>query len=245
MNRVFERKRLLTFWRASLLVAVFLWLHPVSYRWTRIATITLLLFLCVSAFLIWRTSRLVQVCGVALVAVLALALALPARSINAERLGAAYVKALTAYDGTRYVWGGENRLGIDCSGLVRRGLIDASLRVGIVTLNAGLVRESLVLRWFDCSANALRNEYRQYTQRLFAAESIRGIDHSKLKRGDIAVTSDGVHVLAYLGERMWIEADPDLRQVVRIQCGDDNPWLMVPVEIMRWRLLEDSNQKSL
>ena len=51
-----------------------------------------------------------------------------------------YVDSLVRYEGTKYVWDGENRLGIDCSGLVRKGLIDAAVRAGISTWNPRLIR---------------------------------------------------------------------------------------------------------
>ncbi|MFN2599036.1 MAG: NlpC/P60 family protein, partial [Pyrinomonadaceae bacterium] len=49
----------------------------------------------------------------------------------------AYIASLESYEGTRYVWGGENSRGIDCSGLVRRGLINADFHEGVVTANPG------------------------------------------------------------------------------------------------------------
>ncbi len=38
------------------------------------------------------------------------------------------------YQGVRYVWGGEGLLGIDCSGLVRKGLVWSQLNLGIAAI---------------------------------------------------------------------------------------------------------------
>ncbi len=185
-----------------------------------------------------------RVACISVAVLLIVVLTLPGRATEAQRLRAAYVQALPRYLGTRYVWGGENGFGIDCSGLVRQGLSDALLKEGLSTLNAGLVRGSIALRWFDCSANALRNEYRQFTRRLSAAESLKSADYSRFLSGDLAVTADGVHVLAYLGDRKWIEADPDARRVIILDLDDDSPWLTVPVEMVRWRWLDTGTQRT-
>ena len=55
-------------------------------------------------------------------------------------LHAAYLQRLQAYKGVRYYWGGENAVGIDCSGLVRRGMIDAVFAQGVRNGVSWLVR---------------------------------------------------------------------------------------------------------
>src|SRR6185436_4505437 len=83
-------------------------------------------------------------------------LLLPAREPpDADSLGADYVAGLRRYEGTAYVWGGESPLGIDCSGLIRRGLVDALVLRGVARLDAGLVRHGIGLWWNDCTARAL------------------------------------------------------------------------------------------
>ncbi len=49
------------------------------------------------------------------------------------------------YQGVRYVWGGEGLLGIDCSGLVRKGLVWSQLNLGIRTLNGKPIRDAIGL----------------------------------------------------------------------------------------------------
>lgn len=65
--------------------------------------------------------------------------------------------------------------------------------------------------------------------------------------GDMAVTSSGVHVLAYLGERTWIEADPNELQgnrVIRVKTPTRNAWFNMPVHIMRWRQFDTNESES-
>lgn len=155
-----------------------------------------------------------------------------------------YVGSLLKYEGTRYIWGGENWLGIDCSGLVRSGLIAANYRQGILHLNPSLVREGFSLWWHDCSARALGEEYRGRTRLLVSAASINVIDYATILPGDIAVTDDGIHTLAYLGDRVWIEADPDVKKVIKVQAPAKNPWFDQPVKVMRWVQFGGQNNGS-
>ena len=159
----------------------------------------------------------------------------PGRNYDRKQLRDAYVHALRSYEGTRYIWGGEDMLGIDCSGLVRAGLIKATFKEGLLTFNPRLARFAVSLWWHDASAEALGQEYRQQTKRLFATSSINELDQNKVVPGDIAVTTSGVHVLAYLGDGEWIEADPNLGKVVIVQVpAEKNPWFQEPVKVLRW-----------
>jgi len=162
---------------------------------------------------------------------------LPGRAHDTRALRASYVAQLAAHEGSRYIWGGENLLGIDCSGLVRRGLIRASLARGVWTLNGRLVRLGLDLWWHDLSARALGQGGGGRTHQILTAARLDRLDHSPLRPGDLAVTADGVHVMAYLGRKTWIEADPDLARVVRLVPSSRSFWLQVPVRIVRWNAL--------
>lgn len=225
-------------WSIALLIVFLLWLYPIGQRSLRLTQMVFLAVVWGGALALWRRRRWVRYVYFVLLVLLAAILFLPGRAANPENLRTRYLASLSAYEGTTYVWGGENRLGIDCSGLVRRGLIDAQWKEGIATINPELIRQSFALRWNDCSARALLHEHLQQTRCVLASPSIRELDHSKIRPGDFAVTADGVHVLAYLGEKTWIEADPGAGKVIRLQAGDDNAWLRVPVEILRWRCLE-------
>jgi hypothetical protein len=84
---------------------------------------------------------------------------------------------------------------------------------------------------------ALRDGYRGWTTALFRDDAIAGADVSRLRTGDLAVTADGVHVMAYLGSRTWIEADPNAHKVIEVVVPTDNRWFKTPVVFVRWRWL--------
>ena len=151
------------------------------------------------------------------------------------------MRMLLTYEKVPYVWGGESKRGIDCSGLMRCALIDAEVRRGITSLNPSLVRAGFSLWWNDCSARAMKDEFQGRTHLLFTVDSINQIDSAEIKPGDIAVTSSGVHVLAYVGNKTWIEADPNEgagHQVIEVKTPARNAWFNMPVHVMRWRELE-------
>ena len=233
-----SRRILLAIWPILLFALVALWIFPISYRVSRCTMLILMVAVWCGALLLFGKSKWVQVGSIALALLLAAALLLPGRNENAAKLRQEYVAALEKYEGTRYVWGGENWAGIDCSGLVRRGLIDADFKRGWKTANPGLLRASLALWWFDSTAKALGEEYRGQSRHLFDAASISGLDHSKLLPGDFAVTSSGVHTLAYLGNEVWIEADPGVGKVIRLKVSEGHVWFNGPVRLMRWRQLQ-------
>ena len=236
----FSRRRL----RFALVAILALWVAdvacPIDTTLTRIAAVALA-FACwaLVVALAWpRNRRRI----VALFAPLPLALLLlPGGAADPAALRSACVRAMRRYEGTRYVWGGEGRLGIDCSGLVRRGLIDALVRDGIARAHPASARAAVALWWRDCSARSLGEGWRDLTIPVTAAPSIRALDESVLLPGDLAVTRDGVHVLAYAGDSEWIEADPTLMKVVTVRASDPGiGWLGIPVHVVRWRALAGS-----
>lgn len=80
----------------------------------------------------------------------------------------------------------------------------------------------------------MRDQYRDLTIPVFTAASINSITNSSLLPGDIAVTASGIHVLAYLGNQEWIQAEPGLMKVITLSAPHENEWLNKPVHIMRW-----------
>jgi hypothetical protein len=71
------------------------------------------------------------------------------------------------------------------------------------------------------------------------APQINLLDHATFQPGDLAVTDSGIHVLAYLGDQTWIEADPGVEKVILAKSpSQDNAWLSSPVKIVRWKLLQ-------
>ena len=84
----------------------------------------------------------------------------------------------------------------------------------------------------------MSNEYRGRTRFLFAADSLNTLGQTNLQPGDFAVTRNGVHTLAYLGNGEWIQADPGEGKVIVESVPSKDSWFAQPMKIMRWRLLE-------
>ena len=222
----------------SLLLAVLLgYFYPISNFFTRAGTVLcLLISITLFTAATWRRKP-VRYVFIACVVIALLAVAGPGREYSASDLRAASVRELFLYDGTRYVWGGEGRFGIDCSGLIRRALINAAFKRGLATANPRLVRVGLTIWWHDCSARDLGRGYRGSTVPVTSASNINTLPTSTLQAGDLAVTVSGVHVLAYAGGNTWVEADPNLDRVVVVHVPDRaNGWFNVPVNVMRWRI---------
>jgi len=226
-------------WGGSAFAVIFLSLHPVNGGVIRAAWLAAMAALVFLSFVLWRRAWWLYAALALSLVLPAAVLALPGRPFSQASLRAAAVNELRSFEGTRYVWGGENRLGIDCSGLVRQALIRASLKEGVSSLNGNLVRLAFSLWWFDSSALALRDEYRGTTSVLFEAPSINAVPTDRLAPGDFAVTSDGIHVLAFLEDHRWIEADPGLGRVVVVDTPTSNPWFGVPIHLLRWRALAE------
>jgi hypothetical protein len=233
------RRALLKRWFVLWAIAPALVLYPINNLPIRIALLFSLAALWGGLLYFYWRVKTIRFGALAVAGVVFLFLILPGKEPDASRLRETYVESLRKYEGTRYIWGGENRLGVDCSGLVRKGLITANYRQGISTLNPGLVREGFSLWWHDCSARALGEGYRQRTRLLFSAESINQIDYSRLLPGDIAVTESGVHTLAYLGGQIWIEADPVAGRALQVQAPSESPWFDESVKIMRWAQFDE------
>jgi len=226
-------------WWICLGGAVILVLLPVSVGLGRMLLVASIPVLTVGASLLLWSRRWFRWAPLVALGATGLFLLAPGRDCDVDRLRSRYIASLQRYEGTRYVWGGENRFGIDCSGLVRRGLIDAHLWQGLGTVNPALVREAARLWWFDCSARALKDNYRGWTRLLFTAPALRDVAPERLLPGDIAVASSGVHVLVYLGNGEWLQADSTPGKVVRGRpSADSNKWFAVPVHVLRWRALE-------
>src|SRR5579862_7855865 len=191
----------------------------------------------IALFWKWRSWRLALL-GVS--AAGALFLAWPSRiSPQPDTLRAAYLHALARYDGTHYSWGGESPKGIDCSGLMRRGMIDGLFIEGCRRLYPALVRQSLELWWHDCTARGLKDGYYNLTAPVLTTPSLNALNHSRIRAGDMAVTNSGVHVMVYVGENRWIEADPGVGRVVILTVPEPRKlWLSGPMKIVRWRVLE-------
>jgi hypothetical protein len=164
---------------------------------------------------------------------------LPGRPIDPQALRRAYVERLPAYAGTIYIWGGENSLGIDCSGLVRRALIDALFHQGWHTANPRAVREAISLWWHDESALEMGRATGGWTQPVNppAVKATMGNPDGALP-GDLAVMPSGSHVLAFLGDGKWIEAEPSFGSThVFTLTGPFQDLATERVTLVRWKWL--------
>jgi hypothetical protein len=165
---------------------------------------------------------------------------LPGRPLDTAALRQDYVARIKSFEGTEYYWGGESHRGIDCSGLPRRALRDALIAQAIGTFNGRGFRAAFEQWWFDSSALALAAGYRDFAKKLDGGGKINELDTAALLPGDFAVTASGTHLLAYVGDGKWSQADPGLNVVIT-QHGqkERNSWFQTEVTLHRWSLLQD------
>jgi hypothetical protein len=235
-----SRKRIITLWVALWAIWLVLLVQPENRGILRLTVLVLFFGLLVGGLALFWKRKPVRVGIIALIVFTFLPLAFPTRAVDSARLRAAYIESLKPYEGTTYIWGGENRIGIDCSGLVRRGFICAALKQGLAEFNGNLVRKACELWWYDASAEAMRDEYRGDSVVLFQAPDLNSLDHGKLLPGDFAVTRNGVHTLVYIGDNRWMQADPGRgRAQYETIPVHDSGWFSTPVVLLRWRLLHD------
>lgn len=187
---------------------------------------------------IWRR-KIARVAVLALPFLLAIPFLLPEKRLDPATLRDRYVAAMQRMEGTPYFWGGESRWGIDCSGLPRRALRDALWEMGWETGNGAAFREWARQWWCDTSAKALGENYRGFTRPLGVSGKLRELDFRHLAPGDLAITADGRHVMVFLRDGKWIQADPGPFRVTIGRPGvDANPWFDARVTLHRWALMD-------
>lgn len=222
------------------------WYWPVTNVAVRCATILFGLLTIGCVLFATRHHRKLRIVIAAVFTVAFIFLALPARSPqDCTALRDAYVNALQSYLGCPYVWGGEGRFGIDCSGLIRRSMEDALVQQGILHANPFLVRTGILLWWNDTTAREMGRGYGGRMRVVTTCRKLNELDHSLLQPGDLAVTTSGVHVMAYLRNKQWIAADPAYDKVVTFTVPENgNSYFQVPMTIVRWRLLEGASSST-
>ena len=248
---LFSRRFALLLWGVAWLWLAAVILYPVSIGLTRMAGSVLAGLLAAGGLaLAWRY-RWVRWTLMAIYGIVAAFFALPGRAeYDRVALRQEIARSLQRYEGVRYALGGENFLGIDCSGLVRRGTIDGTLLYGLRTCNPLLVRKAVALWGRDRSAREMGAGAGKTARKVVEEKSLLILNDKNLHPGDFAITQDGAHALAYLGDHVWLEADPNEGKVIRVSTtSSHNLWMNQPVSVLRWRFLEppfrrDSREKA-
>jgi cell wall-associated NlpC family hydrolase len=181
--------------------------------------------------------RVLRIVLIAATALSALLLVINSSRIpDSDALRRRFVERLEDYDGVRYVYGGENQRGVDCSGLVRAAMVRALVDRGLASLDSAMLRSAFTLWWRDTNAIQLGKGASGLTLPIRDGSPVTMRAAQDVRPGDLAVTASGSHVLAYLGNQRWIEADPD---VARVQIVDLNTSRIVDQEVflVTWRWL--------
>jgi hypothetical protein len=214
-----------------------LW-QPLHNGWLRYGLpVTLVAVWTGLLMLAWerKTWRIAVLC---MPVVVLLPFVMPGRELDRGRLTDRYLSSMRGFEGTRYVWGGEDGRGIDCSGLPRRALRDALLDQALRG-NGRAARMWLEQWWYDTSALAMREGYRGFTRPTGIAGPLWQLNPALIQGGDLAVTRGGNHVMIHLGGGDWIQADPGPGKVITERPDQvDNPWFRSIVSIHRWTALE-------
>lgn len=229
-------------WGAAV-AAVLIW-RPLHDGIMRYGLVVALLVGWIGLLVFAWSSKKGRIAAMALPLILALPFVLPARNLDQGKLRQDYLDGMRSYGGTTYLWGGESGRGIDCSGLPRRALRNA-LRNQALTGNGTAARLWMEHWWFDTSAKAMKEHYRDFTRSTGVSGRMTKLDLPKIEAGDLAVTDNGRHVMIYLGDQAWIQADPGAGKVIVATPGrDDNPWFDSQVSLHRWAELSETTAKN-
>lgn len=222
----------------QIVVLVGLALYPINSIMIRVPMLALGLILWATVLALAWPQRRWRWSVAGLPFVIGLVLLMPGRVVDSADLRERLVTALRRYESVTYIWGGENAVGIDCSGLVRRARMDAEWSYAFAHLDAGAIRRALSLWWFDQSALAMGQHDRGTTVRLSEVDQLVNCPVERYLPGDFAIIS-GAHVVAALGEGTWIEADPGDGKVLILPPGSDNSWLKQKAVLVRWSVLQE------
>lgn len=222
------------------ILTTLVWL-PIATTLTRVAELSALALvtLCV-ATLAWPDRRARRVVFGVLAVVLACFASPWGGTVTAAEERAGIARAALAYADVSYVWGGESPRGIDCSGLIRRAYQDAALTLAVTHLSSQHLRRAARLWLFDQPAKDFEGHAPIDGQRLSQQQNLVGTSPDTLQTGDLAVVAGGLHVLLYLGDSRWIQADPSLHRVHDDDARTSrNVWLREPAVLLRPAFLAD------
>ena len=234
-----KRSNALRAWLAAFPVAVVLWYFPYVDFPIRVSTwAAILIAMAGAVFFAWK-NRVLRWLLLVVYSAVALFLVWPSnRHVDHTALRADYCSALRTYLGTPYVWGGQGCLGIDCSGLVQKGMMDALAKQAVAGFDPSLLRRSLSLYWHRTTAKVIGEGFAGRTVQVTTCPTLNTLDYSLVQPGDMAVTSGGDHVMAYLGDRTWIAADPGAGKVKTFTIPEKNDaYFFTPMLIVRWKVL--------
>jgi hypothetical protein len=216
---------------------------PVHSALQRLAILTSLLALWALPLLWFWRSRRIRATLLFLPVLPVVLLLLPGGRVQSDELRNEYVRNTARFEGSPCAWGGENARGIDCSGLPRRALRHALLAQGIKRLDGAALRSWLEHWFFDASAKALAEGCRSYVVPLGVEGLIESLEHDGLQPGDLAITTDRLHVLVYRGGGLWIQAEPGIGRVLTLHGRqDENLWFRAPVSLYRWTVFAEDLQ---
>lgn len=125
-------------WIALFPFLIFFCSWPINSLRTRTAIVVTLAGLILGSLVFAWRSRKVLACLIIGYVLVVVFLLLPGRPLRADELQSAYTNKLLSYEGVPYVWGGEGRWGMDCSGIIRRSMVDVLLEKGLKTAIPGL-----------------------------------------------------------------------------------------------------------
>ena len=78
------------------------------------------------------------------------------------------------------------------------------------------------------------------TKQIISGLNLNVISYENIKPGDLAVTANGIHIMAYLGNKTWIEADPYEHKVIIVKIPEyKNVWFNKKIIILRLVDLQD------
>lgn len=209
-------------------------IHPVDNTLARLALLACL-GLVLAGGILWIWSR--KACrwaALLIVAVFGTLVLVPVGPVpDASRLRTHFVKRLEENLGKPFVWGAENRRAMDCSGLIRYSMRGAMRTELLATGNPRLLHLLVKAWWLDRAARDFLWPWNGLAAPVLKAATTPAVDLGQLVPGDVAVTGYGSHILAYLGDNRWIQADPERGRVVVDTAPVAQGWYKFPVEALR------------
>ncbi|HCC07619.1 MAG TPA: hypothetical protein DEP72_05610 [Clostridiales bacterium] len=159
--------------------------------------------------------------------------------VSNELINACYVENLKDYENTKYMSGGENGIGIDSSGLVRRPMIDTFIEMGLLTKNMQYIRVALRIWLDDYAISDIYNNYKDMYIDIQKFSSISEITDKTIKSGDILIYDNCSQVYIYLGNNEWIEVNANDKKTIIVSAI---PALCIVQEIsgkvVRWKVID-------